>query len=143
MADELTENYRRLLATRQERYSSESVFGGTKQSFEKSLLGQLETERDPDAAASLVDMFAELASFLPQKDYDLAEYCRRRGQQEPEFQRVLDLIETHDHEAIQKELDARGIPELVRYYALYRRVLRETEARRQQALSVHALNAGS
>ena len=143
MADELTENYRRLLATRQEHYSSESVFGGTKQSFEKSLLGQLETERDPDAAASLVDMFAELASFLPQKDYDLTEYCRRRGKQEPDFQRVLDLIETHDHEAIQKELETRGIPELVRYYALYRRVLRETEARRQQAMSVHALNIGS
>jgi hypothetical protein len=143
MTDELTENYRRMLATRRERYSPESVFGGNKPLFEKSLLAQLETERDPDAAASLVDMFAELASFLPQKDYALAEDCRRRGQQDPEFQRVLDLIASHDHEAIQKELEGRGIPELVRYYALYRRVLRETEARRQQAMSVHALNIGS
>ena len=59
------------------------------------------------------------------------------------MKQVLDLIESGDHSAIQKELEARGIPELVRYYALYRRVLLESEARRKQAASVHALNADS
>lgn len=143
MADELFENYRQLLITRKERYSSESVFGGAKYSFEKALLQQIEDERDPHKAASLIDMYAELATFLPEKDYDLFQSCRRRGEQDADFQRVLDFITTRDHDAIQKELDARGIPELVRYYALYRRILRETEARRRQATSVQSLNAGS
>ncbi len=143
MADELIENYRRMLTTRNERYSPESVFGGSKVSFEKALLQQIEDERNPHEAASLVDMFSELATFVPQKDYDLIQECRRRAERDAGVQRVLDLIETRDHEAIQKELDARGMPELVRYYALYRRVLRETEARRQQATSLLSLSADS
>ena len=56
---------------------------------------------------------------------------------------MLDLIEAGDHAAVQQQLESGAIPELVRYYALYRRVLLETEARRKQAASVHELNAES
>jgi hypothetical protein len=88
-------------------------------------------------------MYMELASFVPQKDYDLIQQCKTRGDGDPEFKQVLDLISLGDHETIQAELQARNIPELIRYYALYRRILRETEARRKQAVSVQSLNADS
>jgi hypothetical protein len=139
----LIQRYNEILAQRQERFSSDAVFGGSKYLFEKALLEEIARVHEPVHAEALQVMYIELASFMPQKDYDLIEQCRRRGDQEPEFKQILDLIWLGDHETIQKELDARGIPELVRYYALYRRVLRETEARRKQALSVQQLNTDS
>jgi hypothetical protein len=135
--------YQKILSGRQERFRPDSVFGGAKYMFEKALLEEIARVHEPVRADSLQAMYTELASFVPQKDYDLVEQCRRRGEQDPEFKQVLDLISLGDHETIQKELETRGIPELVRYYAVYRRVLRETEARRKQALSVQQLNTDS
>ena len=135
--------YEQILSRRQERFSSDAVFGGAKFQFEKALLEEIIRVRDAERAESLQIMYRELASFVPQSDYDLIATCRRRGAGDPAIQHVLDLIEAGDHAAIQKELEARAIPELVRYYALCRRVLLETEARRKQAASVHSLNADS
>ena len=142
-ADKLIRQYQQILSQRQERFSSDSFFGGAKYMLEKALLEEIARVHEPAPAESLQVMYIELASFVPQKDYDLIQQCRRRGAENREFQQVLDLIALGDHETIQAELDARGIPELVRYYALYRRILRETEARRKQALSVQSLNADS
>lgn len=137
----LIRQYEQILAQRQERFSSDSFFSGAKYMLEKALLEEIARVHEPVRAESLQGMYTELASFVPQKDYDLIQQCRRRGDQDPDFKQVLDLISLGDHETIQKELEARGIPELVRYYALYRRILREIEARRKQALSVQELNA--
>jgi len=139
----LIQQYEQILSRRQERFSSDAVFGGAKYQFEKALLEEIAHVREPARAESLQSMFRELASFVPQSDYDLVANCRRRGAEDPAIKHVLDLIQSGDHPAVQKELEARAIPELVRYYALYRRVLLETEARRKQAASVHALNADS
>lgn len=139
----LIEQYGQILAGRRERFSSDAVFGGAKYVFEKALLDEIARVREPLRAEALQTMFIQLASFVPQKDYDLIEHCRQRGEQEVEYQQVLDLISAGDHPTIQTELEARGIPELVRYYALYRRVLLETEARRRQAASVEELNTDS
>jgi len=139
----LIQQYEQILSRRQERFSSDAVFGGAKYQFEKALLEEIIRARDAGRAESLQTMFRELASFVPQSDYDLIADCRRRGAEDPAIQHVLDLIQSGDHPAVQKELEAGAIPELVRYYALYRRVLLETEARRKQAASVHALNAES
>jgi hypothetical protein len=114
--------------------------GGAKYQFEKALLEEIACVREAGRAESLQVMFRELASFVSQSDYDLINECRRRGAEDSHMQRVLDLIDQGDHAAVQKELESHAVPELVRYYALYRRVLLETEARRQQAASVHALN---
>jgi hypothetical protein len=139
----LIQQYEQILSRRQERFSSDAVFGGAKYQFEKALLEEIAHAREPARAESLQLMFRELASFVPQGDYDLIANCRRRGDEDPAIKHVLDLIEAGDHAAIQKQLESGAIPELVRYYALYRRVLLETEARRKQAASVHALNAYS
>jgi hypothetical protein len=139
----LIEQYQQILSSRRDRFSSDSVFGGAKYMFEKALLEEIARVHEPVRADSLQVMYIELASFMPQKDYDLVEQCRRRGEEDPSFKQMLDLISLGDHETIQKELEARGIPELVRYYAVYRRVLRESEARRKQALSVQELNVDS
>ena len=139
----LIQQYEQILSRRQERFSSDAVFGGAKYQFEKALLEEIAHVREPGRAESLQLMFRELASFVPQSDYDLIANCRRRGAEDPSVKHILDLIEGGDHAAIQKQLEARAIPELVRYYALYRRVLLETEARRKQAASVHELNADS
>jgi hypothetical protein len=139
----LLQQYQQILSSRHQRFSSDSVFGGAKYMFEKALLEEIARVHEPVRADSLQGMYVELASFMPQKDYDLVEQCRRRGEQDPVFKQVLDLISVGDHEAIQKELEARAIPELVRYYAVYRRVMRESEARRKQALSVQELNTDS
>lgn len=139
----LIQRYEQILAERKLRFSSDAVFGGAKYQFEKALLEQIACVREADRAESLQFMFRELASFVPQSDYDLINQCRRRGAEDPNAQRVLDLIDQGDHAAVQKELESHAVPELVRYYALYRRVLLETEARRQQAASVHALGAES
>lgn len=138
---QLVEKYRDILAARRQRYSCESVFGGRKREFEKALLERLGEERDPRQGAELIEMYAQLASFVPEPDIELLELCGKRAAQDKDFQAVLDLIETGDHEAIQKEIEAKKIPELKRYYALYRRVLIEGQARRQQATSVQSLNA--
>lgn len=138
---QLVEKYREILAARGQRYSSDSVFSGRKREFEKALLERIETEHDAQQAAALVEMYAQLASFVPQPDLDLVELCRKRGAQDKDFQAVLDLIETGDHEAIQKQIEAKKVPELTRYYAFYRRVLIESSARRRQAMSVQSLNA--
>ena len=141
--EKLIQRYQQILSDRQESFSSDAVFGGAKYLFEKALLEEIARVHEPVRAESLQAMYANLASFVPQKDYDLAQQCRQRGEQEPEFKQVLDLISQGDHKTNQTELDARGVPELVRYYALYRRVLRETEARRKQAASVQSLNTDS
>lgn len=138
---QLLEQYREILAARGQRYSVDSVFGGRKREFEKALLERLEGERDPQQAAALVEMYVQLASFVPQPDVDLVERCAKRAAQDKDFQAVLDLIETGDHEAIQKQIEAKKIPDLTRYYAFCRRVLIESQARRQQALSVQSFNA--
>jgi hypothetical protein len=139
----LIQQYEQILADRKERFSSDAVFGGAKYQFEKALLEEIACVREPDRTESLQLMFRELASFVPPSDYDLIDQCLRRGAEDSNTQRVLDLIDQGDHAAVQKELESRAVPELVRYYALYRRVLLETEARRQQAASVHALGAES
>jgi hypothetical protein len=139
----LIQQYEKILARRQERFSSDAIFGGAKYQFEKALLEEIAHVREPARAESLQLMFRELASFVPQSDYDLVANCRRRGGEDPAIKHVLDLIERGDHPAVQKQLESGAIPELVRYYALYRRVLLETEARRKQAASVHELNADS
>jgi hypothetical protein len=139
----LIQQYEQILSRRQERFSSDAVFGGAKYQFEKALLEEIIRVRDAERAESLQFMFRELASFVPQSDYDLIANCRRRGAEDPAVQHILDLIEAGDHAEIQKQLESGAIPELVRYYALCRRVLLETEARRKQAASVHALNAES
>jgi hypothetical protein len=136
----LLEQYEHILDQRRERFSSDSVFGGAKYMFEKALLEEIARTHEPARAERLQLMYVELASFISQKDFELVEECRRRGQQDAAFQQVLDLISLGDHETIQQELQSRAIPELVRYYALYRRVLRESEARRKQAASVQELN---
>ncbi len=138
---ELIEKYREILASRRQRYSCDSVFAGRKREFEKALLERLEEERDPQQVAALVEMYAQLASFVPQPDLDLVERCAERGAQDKDFQALLDLIETGDHEAIQKQVEAKKIPDLTRYYAFYRRVLIESQARRQQAMSVQSLGS--
>ncbi len=138
---ELSEKYREILASRRQRYSCDSVFAGRKREFEKALLERLEEERDPQQVAALVEMYAQLASFVPQPDLDLVERCAERGAQDKDFQALLDLIETGDHEAIQKQVEAKKIPDLTRYYAFYRRVLIESRARRQQAESVQSLGS--
>lgn len=139
----LIQQYEQILARRQERFSSDAVFGGAKYQFEKALLEEIAHVREPARAESLQLMFRELASFVPQSDYDLIANCRRRGTEDPAVKNVLDLIEAGDHPAVQQQLESGASPELVRYYALYRRVLLETEARRKQAASVHELNADS
>lgn len=138
---QLLQKYREILATRGQRFSSESVFGGRKREFEKTLLERLGEERDPQQGEALVELYAQVASFLPQADFELVELCAKRRAQDKTFQAVLDLIEAGDHEAIKKEIEARKIPELTRYYAVHRRVIIERAARRQQALSVRTLNA--
>ena len=143
MTKSLIQQYEQILARRQERFSSDAVFGGAKYQFEKALLEEIAQVREPARAESLQIMFRELASFVPQSDYDLIANCRRRGTEDPAVKQVLDLIEAGDHAAVQKRLESGAIPELVRYYALYRRVLLETEARRKQAASVQELNADS
>ena len=139
----LIQQYEQILSRRQERFSSDAVFGGAKYQFEKALLEEIAHVHEPARAESLQTMFRELASFVPPSDYDLIANCRRRGGEDPAVKHVLDLIQSGDHAAVQKELEAGAIPELVRYYALYRRVLLETEARRKQAASVYELNADS
>jgi hypothetical protein len=139
----LIQQYEQILARRQERFSSDAVFGGAKYQFEKALLEEIAHVREPARAESLQLMFRELASFVPQSDYDLIANCQRRGAEDPATKHVLDLIEAGDHPAVQQQLESGAVPELVRYYALYRRVLLETEARRKQAASVHELNADS
>jgi hypothetical protein len=139
----LIQQYEQILARRQERFSSDAVFGGAKYQFEKALLEEIAHVREPARAESLQLMFRELASFVPQSDYDLIANCRRCGTDDPGIKHVLDLIEAGDHPAVQQQLESGASPELVRYYALYRRVLLETEARRKQAASVHELNADS
>ena len=141
--EKLIQRYQQVLSERRGRFSSDAVFGGAKYLFEKALLEEIARVREPVRAESLQVMYAELASFISEKDYDLVEQCRQRGEQDANFQEALDLISQGDHASIQKELEVRGIPELVRFYALYRRVMRETGARRQQALSVQSLNADS
>ena len=133
--------YEQILANRRQRFSSDAVFGGAKYQFEKALLGEIERVREPERANTLQSMYRELASFVPQNDYDLIVGCQTRALTDPAVKCVLDLIDSGDHEAVQKELDRLGMPELVRYYALYRRVLLEGEARRKQAASVHTLSA--
>ncbi len=140
---ELIDKYEQILAGRQEQFSSDSVFGGAKYLFEKALLDEVARVHEPVRAERLQSMYIDLASFVPQKDYDLVQECRRRGEQDPAVQQILNLIPQGDHTTIQQELQDRGIPELVRYYALYRRVLRETEARRKQVASVQELSAES
>jgi hypothetical protein len=139
----LIDQYQQILASRRERFSSDAVFGGRKYQFEKALLEKIGHVRDPERANALQSMYRELATFVPQSDYDLISGCQRRAATDPAVKRVLDLIEAGDHDAVQKELDALGTPELVRYYALYRRILLEGEARRKQAASVFELNADS
>jgi hypothetical protein len=139
--EKLIQQYQQVLSNRHERFSSDAVFGGAKYPFEKALLDELAHVRDADRAASLQVMFIELASFVSQQDYELVADCHRRAEDDPAIKNVMDLIEMGNHEAVQKELQSRSVPELVRYYALYRRVLLETEARRKQALGVHSLNA--
>lgn len=139
----LIQQYEQILARRQERFSSDAVFGGAKYQFEKALLEEIAHVREPARAESLQLMFRELASFVPQSDYDLIANCRRRGGEDQGIKHVLDLIEAGDHPAVQQQLESGASPELVRYYALYRRVLLETEARRKQAASVHEWNADS
>ena len=135
--------YEQILANRRQRFSSDTVFGGAKFQFEKALLEEIGQVRDPERANALQSMYRELATFVPQNDYDLITACQQRASTDPGVKHVLDLIDSGDHDAVQKELDARGMPELVRYYALYRRILLEGEARRKQAASVFALNADS
>lgn len=142
-AGNLIRQYEQILAIRRERFSSDVVFGGRKYQFEKALLEEIGHVRDPERANSLQSMFRELATFVPQNDYDLIGACERRAATDPAVKHVLELIDSGNHDAVQKELDARGMPELVRYYALFRRVLLEGEARRKQAASVFALNAES
>ncbi len=137
---QLVEKYREILASRGQRYSCDSVFGGRKREFEKALLERLEAERDPQQGAALIEMYSQLASFVPESDLELAQRCFNRGAQDKEFQAVLDLMDTGDYEAIQKEVDAKKIPDLTRYYAFYRRVLIESQTRRRQAESVQSLN---
>jgi hypothetical protein len=137
----LLQRYDQILSERNERFGCDDVFGGAKYLFEKALLDEIARVHEPTRAERLQVMYIELASFVPQKDYELIEQLRRRGEQDPEIKQVLDLISLGDHETIQNELNARALPELVRYYALYRRILRESEARRKQALSVQTLNA--
>ena len=139
----LIQRYEQILSRRQERFSSDAVFGGAKYLVEKALLEEIAHVREPARADSLQAMFRELASFVPQSDYDLIANCRRRGAEDSAVGDVLDLIEAGDHPAVQQRLESGDNPELVRYYALYRRVLLETEARRKQAASVHSLNADS
>jgi hypothetical protein len=139
----LIQQYEQILSRRQERFSSDAVFGGAKYQFEKALLEEIIRVRDAGRADALQFMFRELASFVPPSDYDLIATCRHRAAEDPSVKHVLDLIESGDHPAVQKQLESGAIPELVRYYALYRRVLLETEARRKQAASVHSLNADS
>ncbi len=139
----LIERYQQILSQRQERFSSDVVFGGAKYMFEKALLDEMARIHEPAGVERLQTMFTELASFVPQRDYELIQQCRQRADQDPAFKQVLDLIAIGDHESIQQELKDRGVPELVRYYALYRRILRETEARRKQAASVQELSADS
>jgi hypothetical protein len=136
---QLVEKYREILAGRGRRYSCDSVFGGRKREFEKALLERLGEERDARQGAALVEMYAQLSSFVPDQDVELVELCAKRGTQDKDFQAVLDLIETGDHEAIQKQIEAKNVPELKRYYALHRRVQIESQARRQQAQSVVSL----
>jgi hypothetical protein len=138
---QLIQRYREILAGRRQRYACDSAFGGRKREFEKALLERLGAERDPQQAAALVEMYAQLAFFVPQPDMELDELCRRRGEQDQEFHSLLELMEAGDHEAIQKQLAAKNVPELIRYYALHRRAALESSARRQQALSVQELNA--
>lgn len=138
---QLLDKYREILATRGQGYSCDSIFGGRKREFEKALLERLGQERDPRQGEALIDMYAQLASFVPEQDVDLVESVTRRAAEDKDFQAVLALIETGDHEAIQKTIDEKKVPELTRYYALHRRVLNESHARRQQALSVQSLNA--
>lgn len=141
--DKLIRQYEQILSQRQERFSCDSAFGGAKYMFEKALLEEIALVHEAPRAEALLNMYMELASFVPQKDYDLIQQCQGRGNGDPEFKQVLDLISLGDHETIQAELQARNIPELIRYYALYRRILRETEARRKQAVSVQELNSDS
>ena len=141
--DKLIRQYEQILSQRQERFSCDAAFGGAKYMFEKALLEEIALVHETPRAEALLNMYMELASFVPQKDYDLIQQCQARGNGDPEFKKVLDLIALGDHETIQAELDDRKIPELIRYYALYRRIVRETEARRKQAVSVQSLNADS
>jgi hypothetical protein len=143
VTNSLIQQYEQVLSRRQERFSSDAVFGGAKYQFEKALLEEIAHVREPARAESLQSMYRALASFVPQSDYELIADCRRRGGEDPSIKHVLDLIEAGDHPAVQQQLESGAIPELVRYYALYRRVLLETEARRKQAASVHELNADS
>ena len=141
--DKLIRQYEQILAQRKERFSCDSAFGGAKYMFEKALLEEIARVHEPPRSEALLNMYMELASFVPQKDYELIQQCRSRADSDAEFKKVLDLIALGDHQTIQAELDDRKIPELVRYYALHRRILRETEARRKQAASVQELNADS
>jgi hypothetical protein len=139
----LIQRYEQILSERRERFGCDAVFGGSKYLFEKALLDEIARVHEPARAERLQQMYTELASFVPQKDYDLIAACGRRGEQDAAFKQMLDLISLGDHETIQQELKERNLPELVRYYALYRRILLETEARRKQAESVQALGAES
>ncbi len=139
----LIDGYRELLAARHERLSSDSVFSNTKNQVEKALLDSLESQRDAEKASTLIELFAELASFVPENDYQLFQRCRARAHADAQVRGLLELMDTFDHEAIQKELEARKDNELIRYYALHRRVARERLARHQQAQAVMALNAPS
>ena len=67
----LIQQYEQILSRRQERFSSDAVFGGAKYQFEKALLEEIAHVREPARAESLQLMFRELASFVPQSDYDL------------------------------------------------------------------------
>jgi hypothetical protein len=136
---QLVEKYREILATRDQRYSCDSLFGGRKREFEKALLERLGEERDAQRGAELVEMYTQLASFVPQQDLELVEWVANRGTEDRDFQAVVDLVETGDHEAIEKQIEEKKSPELKRYYAFYRRVLIEGHARRQQAESVREL----
>ena len=62
------QQYEQILARRQERFSSDAVFGGAKYQFEKALLEEIAHVREPARAESLQLMFRELASFVPQSD---------------------------------------------------------------------------
>ncbi|MGI9104050.1 MAG: hypothetical protein ACR2IF_16540 [Terriglobales bacterium] len=143
MADvhSVIDRYRELLEARHERLSPDSLFSNTKNQLEKTILERLEAERDPQKASSLIELFAELASFVPEGDYELYRQCLARAHADNDVRQLLELMDTYDHDAIQKELDVRKDNELIRYYALHRRVMRERLARRQQAQAVMSLNA--
>ena len=83
--DKLIRQYEQILSQRQERFSSDSFFSGAKYMLEKALLEEIAHVHEPVRAESLQAMYIALASFVPQKDYDLIQQCRRRGEQDREF----------------------------------------------------------